>query len=293
MSGVTWLICLLIWDDLHALLRRTAPPWTFTGSPQECGGLNRAILRSGCGHADTELASIGDGELDLCFAARVGLALRSGDRLSCAFTPVPAIHFHSERRLYRLLVIVLRRDSDGRRAALGVNVRVRLGGQEEAAISRERETVSRNFAVAGVGHARLDAIGYVVLLAVDLRRNRNLQLAVGVERAALLALLLPAVSVIAFWIVSFGIIALLICASLVVALGAPHRPIRRSMHHARHLRVCDGLAKVIARVDRRLDRLPLQHPRRLRRHLHLVLRFLVCLLYTSDAADEEDSVDLG
>src|SRR5664280_942251 len=127
MSGVTWLICLLIWDNLHSLLRRTAPPWTFTGSPQECGGLNRAILRSGCGHADTELASIGNGELNLCLAARVGLALRSRDRLPSAFTPVPAIHFYSERRLYRLLVIVLRGDGDSRRAALGVNVRVWLG----------------------------------------------------------------------------------------------------------------------------------------------------------------------
>src|ERR1035437_819923 len=285
MRRVTWLICLLIWDDLHALLRRTAPPWTFTGSPQECGGLNRAILRSGCGHADTELASIGDGELNLCLAALFGLALRTGDRLPCAFTPVPAIHFHSERRLYRLLVIVLRRDGDGRRAALGVNVRVWLGGQEEAAVSGERETVSRNFTVAGVGHPRFDAIGHVVFLAVDLRRNRNLQLAVGVERAGLLTLQLSAVSVIALWIVSFGIIALLICAGLVVAFGASHRPIRRGVHHPRYLRIRDRLAKVIARVDRRLDRLPLQNARSLRRHLHLVLRLLVVLHRKAGALD--------
>ena len=103
----------------------------------------------------------------------------------------------------------MRRDGDGRRAALGVDVGVRLGGQEEAAVGRERETVSCNFAVAGVGHARLDAIGHVVLLAVDLRRNRDLQLAVGVERAALLALLFATVGVIVLWIASVGIVALL------------------------------------------------------------------------------------
>ena len=201
------------------------------------------------------------------------------------FAPVPAAEFHAERRLNRLLVVVLRGDGDRRRAALGVNVGVRLGGQEEAAVGRQREAVTRDFAIARVGHARLDAIDQVLLLAVDLGRNRNLQLAVGVERAALLALLLATVGVIALWIVTVGIIALLICAGFVVAFVASHRPVGRGVHHPLHLGVGDRLAKVVARVDGRLDRLPLQHARRLRRHLHLVLRLLVVLHREAGALD--------
>ena len=190
-----------------------------------------------------------------------------------------------EHRRYRFLLIVLRGDGHGRRAALGVNVGIRLGDQEKAAVRRECKTVSRDLAVARVGHPRLDAIGQVLLLAVNLRRNRNLQLAVGVERPAVLALLFSAVRVSALWIVSVGIVALLIRAGFLVAFVAPHRPVRRGVHHPLHLGIRDGLAKVIARVNRRLDRLALQHARWLRRHLHLVLGFLVVLHRKAGALD--------
>src|ERR1019366_8972566 len=103
MRRVAWLIGLFVWHNLHPLLRRSAPPRTFARSPEERGGLDGAILRSDCGYANAELAGIGDGELDLCFATRVGLALRGSDRLSRAFAPVPASHLHSERRLYWFL----------------------------------------------------------------------------------------------------------------------------------------------------------------------------------------------
>ncbi len=52
-----------------------------------------------------------------------------------------------------------------------------------------------NLAITFVGDARLDAVGQVLLLGTDLRRNNDLQLAIGVECAALLGLLLTAVSI--------------------------------------------------------------------------------------------------
>ena len=89
------------------------------------------------------------------------------DRPARAFAPVPAIHRHLKGGLHRLLVVVLRGDGDGRGAALAVDVGVRLGRQEEAAIGGEREAVAGDFAIAGIGDARFDAIDQVLLLAVD------------------------------------------------------------------------------------------------------------------------------
>ena len=84
--------------------------------------------------------------------------------LACTLLPVPAAHLRTERRGNGLLVVVLRGDVDGRGAALGVHVRVRLGGEIEAAVGGQRETVAGNFAIARIGDARLDAIDQVLLL---------------------------------------------------------------------------------------------------------------------------------
>ncbi len=85
-----------------------------------------------------------------------------------------------------------------------------------------------NFAIAGVGDARLDAIDQVLPLAINARRNFDLQLAVGVERARLLALLLAG---------AVGVFATVVVAGLVAAVGraglalifivlkAAHRPV--------------------------------------------------------------------
>ena len=164
---VARLIGLLVGDNLHAFLRGSAPPGTFARSPQVRRGLHLALLRSGCDHAHAKFAGIRNSELDLRLTAGVSLALRRGNGRPRALAPVPAIHLHAERRLHRLLVVVLRGNRDRRRAALGVNERIRLGGQEEAAVGCEREAVPSDLAIAGIGHARLDAIHQVLLLAVD------------------------------------------------------------------------------------------------------------------------------
>ena len=187
--------------------------------------------------------------------------------------------------MHRLLVVVLRNDGHGRGAALDVDVGVRFGGQEEAAVSGERETVAGYFAIAGVGHARFNAIHQVLLLAVNARRHRDLQFAVSVERAALLGLLIAAVGVI---ILGIGVVALIAFAAgirLIFIFVVAHRPIGRSVYHPLHLCVRHRLAKVIARVDGCLDRLPLQYARRLRRHLHRVLGLLVILNREAGAFD--------
>ena len=166
-------------------------------------------------------------------------------------------------------------------AALAVDVGVRLGGQEEAAVGCERESVTRDLAIAGIGDARFNAIDQVLLLAVDLGRNRDLQLAVGIERAALLLFLIAAVGV--AFVAVIGVVGHIAAFSLVAAVGlvvivrASHRPVGRRVHHPFDLGIGDRLAEVVARVDGRLDRLALQHARRLRRDLHRVFRLLVLL----------------
>src|SRR5664280_847217 len=62
-------------------------------------------------------------------------------------------------------------------------------------------------------------------------------------------------------------------------------------HNDRHLRACPGLQAGRAAGDRDADRVG-RHPGRLSSQ-HAYRGHGSCLLYTSDAADEEDSVDLG
>ncbi len=49
------------------------------------------------------------------------------------------------------------------------------------------------------------------------------------------------------------------------------------MDHPFHFRVSHRLAKIVTRIDGRLDRLAFEHARRLRRHLHRVLGLLILL----------------
>ncbi len=172
MRRVARLIGLLVGDNLHALLRRAR---STTGSRPEPTGMQWSRPRdfSGVVALTRTRNSPASGMVSLT------CALPLASVCPCVVvTDWPAPLRQSQRfistrnaRLHRLLVIVLRGDSDSRRAALGVNVRVRLGSQEEAAVGRERETVSRDLAVAGIGHARLDAIDQVPLLAVNFGRE--------------------------------------------------------------------------------------------------------------------------
>ncbi len=222
VRGLTRLISLLVGNDLYALLRRAAPPAAFARSPEERGRFDVALLGRGRRHAHPKFAGVRNRQLDLRLAAGIRLALRRGDHRPRAFAPVPAIHLHLKRRLHRLLVVVLRGDGDGRGAALAVDIGVRLGRQEEAAVSGEREAVAGDFAIARISDARFDAIDQVLLLAVDARRHRDLQLAVRVERAALLRLLIAAVTIV---ILRVGVVALIAGVRLVFIFVATHRPV--------------------------------------------------------------------
>ena len=157
--------------------------------------------------AHAELAGIGDDELDLPLTVRPGLTLRGGHDLAGTLLPVPAADLGLERRRNRLLVVVLRGDVDLRRASLAVNVGVGLRRQIEAAIGRDRVAAAGDFAIACVGDARLNAIGQVLPVFADGRWNGDLQLAVGVERARVLLLLLAAAVAVVLTFVALAFIA--------------------------------------------------------------------------------------
>ena len=185
----------LVSDNLDAFLLRAGPQRTYPGSPQVRRVFHFAVLHRKRGDTNAKFSGVGNGELHLALAIGAGLALRCRNDFARTLLPVPAAQLSAEGGGDGLLVVVLRGDVDDRSSALGVHVRIRLRSEIEAAVGRQREAVARDFAIPLVGDARLNAIDHVLLLRVDLGRDRDLQLAIGVERAALLSLLLAAVRV--------------------------------------------------------------------------------------------------
>ena len=68
-------------------------------------------------------------------------------------------------------------------------------GEIETAICSQRESTTGDFSIARIGDTSLNAIDHIFLFFACLGRNRDLQLAIGVERAALLAFLVAAVRI--------------------------------------------------------------------------------------------------
>src|SRR5580658_3620602 len=66
-------------------------------------------------------------------------------------------------------------------------VDVTFGGDadSETAVGGDNGIVAGDFAIAGVGDARFDAVANVVVMLIDARGNLDFQLSIGVELAGL------------------------------------------------------------------------------------------------------------
>ena len=137
--------------------------------------------------------------------------------------------------------------------------------------------MSGDLAIRRVRYARLDAIVLVGVLRVDSSWQRDRQLAVCVEDALMFLLFGLAVGVVGVvGIVRVTRIGVRVLAVIVAFVLIP--PIMSGrVHDVSDLGSRNGLAKEVARADRGLNRIALQHARHSRLHRHLILGLLVVL----------------
>ena len=151
-------------------------------------------------------------------------------------------------RLNRLGVVVLRLHLHAHRVAGLIDVTRRLRIDVEGTVGGQHRGVAGHFAIGRVGNSRLNAVIHIARLGFHGHRQRDGQLAIGVEHAFLFLLLglVPG-------IVRFALIGLLlrILARVRVFLVPP--VMLRGMNHVLHLHIGNRLAKEVARIDHRLN----------------------------------------
>ena len=162
----------------------------------------------------------------------------------------------------------------------------------ERAISGQHGRVAGYLPIGRVGHSRFNAIVHVARLAFHCYRQRDGQLAIGVQHAFLFLLLGLVVGIV------FGtaLIGCLVGVAAVVRVFLVPPVMLRGVNHVLHLRIRHRLAKEIARIDHRLNLVSLQDALRRRSNFHLVFRLLVllhveaALVYLCPIAGNSDAV---
>src|SRR5580693_8509841 len=84
-----------------------------------------------------------------------------------------------------LSVVVLRDGGGVNRFADLVDVTFGRDADSETAVGGDNGVVAGDFAIAGVGDARFDAVADIVVMLIDARGNLDFQFSIGVELAGL------------------------------------------------------------------------------------------------------------
>src|ERR1019366_8288295 len=131
-----------------------------------------------------------------------------------------------------------------------VEVSVGARAHHEAAVSGNHAAAADDLAFSGVGHAGFDAIAVIRLMIGNRAGEVDGELAFGIQLAFGIEDLLVAV-VVALGVAGVG-------RRIVIGLVPHGKPVPRAIDGVLHLGPVDGLAEVVARVDRGLGTLALQ-----------------------------------